>query len=115
MGEGAPSDSPTLADFADDVLVRHPSIAHEHLVEGRVVVHLQDRPGFDTLLAHVEKEVRDARVLRDIPVGAGHEDRHVGVIGRGVPDLLTVDDPLVAVARGRGLEPGEIGTGAGFC
>ena len=41
-------------------------------------------------------------VLGDVPVGAGEEDAPVGEVRVRVPDLLAVDDPLVAVA----LRPG---------
>ncbi len=46
-----------------------------------------------------------------VGVGAGEDEDPVGqVAGRG-PDLLTVDDPLVAVELGLAAEVAEIGTG----
>ena len=53
-------------------------------------------------------------MLRDVPVRPGDEDAVVGVVGRGVPDLLPVDDPAVPVAHGRRRQPGEVGPGAGL-
>ena len=38
------------------------------------------------------------RVLGHVPVGAGEEHAVVGVVGARAPQLLPVDDPLVAVA-----------------
>jgi len=35
-------------------------------------------------------------------------------VGVGVPHLLPVDDPLVAVLHGPGLQPGEVGAGLGL-
>ena len=51
-------------------------------------------------------------MLRRVGVGAGDEHAEVGDVGEGVPDLLTVDDPLVAVADRLRGEAGEVGTGA---
>jgi hypothetical protein len=47
-----------------------------------------------------------------IPVGAGHEHAEVGVVRAGVPHLLPVDHPLVAVEHGGGGEAGEVAAGA---
>ena len=63
---------------------------------------------------HVEEEVADALVLRRVRVGAGDEDAHVGAVRAGRPDLLAVDDVVVAVADGARLEAGEVGAGAGL-
>ncbi len=109
-----PSDSPASTHLTDDVGVRHHRVGQEDLHERVAVVHLLDRPHLDAGLVHVDHEVGDALVLHRVPVGASHEDRHVGVIGTGVPDLLAVDDPAVAVAHGRRLHAGQVGTGAGF-
>ena len=91
---------PSLAGRADDVGVGHPRVGEEHLVERGVPVHLAHRAHLDAGLAHVDREVREAAVLRGVPVGAGDEQAVVGVVGAGVPQLLPVDDPLVAVAVG---------------
>jgi hypothetical protein len=53
-------------------------------------------------------------VLRGIGIGAGGEPAPVGEVSAGGPDLLAVDDVVVAVARGAGSEGGEVGAGAGF-
>ena len=53
-------------------------------------------------------------MLRGVGVGAGEQDHPVGVLGAGGPDLLAVDDVVVAVADGAGLEGGEVGAGAGL-
>ena len=51
-------------------------------------------------------------MLGHVPVGAGQQHPEVGVVGAGVPHLLAVDDPLVAVELGAGGQPGEVGAGA---
>ena len=45
-------------------------------------------------------------------VGAGDEDAEPGVLGAAGPDLLAVDDELVAVADGPGAEVGEVAAAA---
>ena len=47
-----------------------------------------------------------------IRVGAGGEPAPVGEVAAGGPDLLAVDDVVVAIADGAGLEGGEVGAGA---
>ena len=61
---------------------------------------------------HVHQEVGDAAVLGRVRVGAGEHEHPVGVVRAGGPDLLAVDDVVVAVADGAGLERGEVGAGA---
>ena len=60
------------------------------------------RPRFDARLPHGQDEIGQAFVLGDLPVGAGYQHGEVGMVGAGVPDLLAVDDPLVAVELGPG-------------
>ena len=62
-------------------------------------------------LLHRHEEVADALVLRRVGVGAGEQEDVVGVLGLRGPHLLPVDDPLVAVEHGGGLEAGEVGSG----
>ena len=78
----------------------------------RVAGHLPQRPHLDPGLVHVDREPGDALVLRDVGIGAGDEHAEVGVLAARRPDLLAVDDPLVAVRHGPRREPGEVGAGA---
>ena len=77
-------------------------------------VHLFQRQYLYAGLPHVEHEVGKTLVFRRVPVGARHEQAVVGMVGAGVPHLLTVDDPLRAVEIGAGRRAGEIGTAAGL-
>ena len=47
-------------------------------------------------------------MLRDVGVGAGQEHAEVGVLAARGPHLLAVDDPLVAVLDGPGLQAGQV-------
>ena len=53
-------------------------------------------------------------MLGDVGVGAGEQHAEVGDLAAGRPDLLAVDDPLVAVLDRLGREAGEVGAGAGL-
>ena len=53
-------------------------------------------------------------MLRRVGVGADQREDRVGHVGGGGPDLLAVDDVLVAVAHGARLEAAEVGAGAGL-
>ena len=54
------------------------------------------------------------RCFGDVPVGAGQQQAVVGVVRARAPQLLPVDDPLVAVALGARREPGEVGSVPGL-
>ena len=93
---------------------RDAGVGEEHLVERRMPIHLHDGPHFNALLMHGQHEVRDALVFGNIPRGARHDDAEVGVVGAGVPHLLTVHDPLVAVEHCSGAEARQVGASARF-
>ncbi len=53
-------------------------------------------------------------MLGRLGVGADQAEDPVGLVGVGGPDLLAVDDPVVALIHGAGLDGGEVGPGARF-
>jgi len=103
---------PALAFGTDAMGVRDPDVGHVDLVELSLAGDLAQRPHIDAFGLHVQREVRHAPVLGHIGVGAGDEHAEVGDVGERVPDLLSVDDPLFAVADGLGAEAGEVRAGA---
>ena len=107
-------DRPAVVEAADDVVLRAAGVGEEHLVELGGAVGLRDGPHLDAGLLHRHEQVRDARVLRRVGVGAGEQEAVVGELGLGGPHLLAVDHPLVAVEHGRGLERREVGAGVGL-
>ncbi len=68
----------------------------------------------DARRLHVDDERGDALVLLGVGIRAAHDLAVVGVLRARRPDLLAVDEPLVAVARGGGRERRDIGAGAGL-
>ena len=69
------------------------------------------RAHLDAGLVHVEDQPGDALVLRRVGVGAHEQLAVVGDVGAGAPDLLAVDDVLVAVAHRPGAQRREVGAG----
>ena len=63
---------------------------------------------------HVQQEVRNALALGGIRVGAGQQQAPVGVHTAAGPQLLAVDDVVVAVASGRGAQARQVGAGLRF-
>ena len=104
-------DVPAAIDGADHIGLGHPDVVEEGLAERRLAGDQEDRLGRDPLRGHVEQDEADAVVLLAGRVGAHQAENPVGEIGVGGPDLLAVDDEIVAVALGPGLQRGEIGSG----
>ncbi len=93
---------------AEDVLGGHPDVLEEHLVELGVPGDLAERADGDARRVHVDEEVGEPLVLRDARVGAGEQHHPVGDLREAGPDLLAVDDVVVAVPHGPGLERREV-------
>ena len=78
---------------------------------GDVAADQLDRPGLDARRGHVDQHEADAFVLLG-RVGAHQAEAPVGLVGVGGPDLLAVDQPVVALVLAAGGEAGEVGAGA---
>src|SRR6185312_14995061 len=66
------------------------------------------RPDLDALALHVEEEHRQALVLGHIGIGAGDQKAVVGIMRARGPDLLAVDDPVVALLLRAGTKPRHV-------
>src|SRR5262249_45003621 len=99
---------PTLAARADDLRLRHPYVGEENLVELGLARHGSEWSHLDAGRSHREEQVADAEVLRGVGLGTDETENHVGVMRRGRPDLLAVDDEVVAVLDRRGAERGQV-------
>src|SRR5207248_4767925 len=72
---------------------------------------------FDNLEAGTalgDEEGGDAGAVARLAAGAGQDQVVVGRVDTGVPGLLAVDDPAVAVGAGRRLHVGGVGAVVGF-
>jgi len=88
--------------------------AEEDFVEFGAARHLLDRAHFDGGVLHVDPEHGEALVLRHIRIGADEQDAVVAEMGAGRPDLLAVDDPVVAILLGFRAQARDVGTAGGL-
>src|SRR5690606_36471660 len=106
-------DVPALVDLADHLLPGHLHIVEEGLAEPRIAGDEQDRPGRDARALHVEEEEADPAMLGRGRIGADQAEDPVRLVGIGGPDLLAVDQPVIALVLGPGAQAGEVGAGIG--
>ncbi|MNJ21628.1 hypothetical protein D3C77_159840 [compost metagenome] len=103
---------PAAVQRAHQILFFHAHVVEEGLAEGRLAADQGDGPRRHARRRHVEQHEADAQVLWRLGVGADQAEDPVGLVGVGGPDLLAVDDPVVAAILGAGLDRGEVGPGA---
>ena len=80
----------------------------------RLVVMSLIGPHLDAGRVHRHDDLADAGVRRALRRGAADQVAVVGDLAEAGPDLLAVDDEVVAVAHGAGLQRGEVGAGVGL-
>ncbi len=90
------------------MIVGDAHVGEEHFVERRAPRHLAERSYLDTGREHVDDETGEALVLGQVGVGAADDLADLGVLRARRPHLLAVDDPLVAILDGAGLQAGEV-------
>ena len=104
-------DLQTTPFATEDRAVRHPHVGQTDV--GMVGGHVERPQELDDLepgTARRHEEGRDAFAVTRLAAGAGHDHVVLRAMDAGVPGLLTVDDPLVAVAHRVGLHVGRVGT-----
>ncbi len=99
---------------ADQVGGRHPHVGVEDLAEVAVGRHVLDGPDLDAGRVHRDDDLADAGVRWALGRGPADQVAVVGHLAEAGPDLLAVDDEVVAVALGPGLQRGEVGAGLGL-
>ena len=77
-------------------------------------VDLVDRANFDAGALQIDDEHRNTCVLRLVRVGSSDDDSVVRDMSEGGPDLLTIEDPLVAISFSLGLKACHVTASAGF-
>ena len=80
----------------------------------RVAGHLHQRPNGHAGAVHVDQQIADALVLGRVGIGAHQQENQVGKLRVRGPDLLPVDDEVVALFDRAGLQRGEVRTRARF-
>src|SRR5579872_6250822 len=107
------ADGPAAIERTHQVFLGHFNIGEEGFAERRVAADQLDRTRFDAGRLHVDQEKRNAFVLPGI-VGTHEAEAPVGILRPTGPDLLTVDEKMIAFVDGLGTQAREIGTGARF-
>src|SRR5262249_31312199 len=79
---------PPMVEPADDRVVAYARAVDEDFIEQRAASHLTQRPDLDAGLLHVELEVRDPLVLRQLRRGAREQHALVGELRGRRPHLL---------------------------
>ena len=113
-GQGREGDLPSLSLALEEVSVFDDGIAQEDLAERCVAAHGDERSSLDSRLLHVDAEVAQPSVLRDVDVRAGDQDAPLGLVGRGVPDLLAIEDPVPTVLDRSGGRRSQIRARSGL-
>ena len=92
----------------DDQIRLGPRVGEEHLAELAAAGDVADRPDVDAGLVRRHQKQRNPLVFRGIRIGPAQHVEPVGVGAERHPDLLAVDDPLVAVAHGPGTQARQV-------
>ena len=108
MGEQRLSNGPALADLAHHIFGGHADIIELHLIEAVMIVDRDDRIDLDPLALHIDQDEGDAFLLLARVIGAHQAEDPVRVLGVGRPDLGAVNNEVVTIALGFGLEAREI-------
>src|SRR5690606_19342078 len=108
------ADGPALVDLADDVPHRHADVLEEDLAEGRGAADEVDLARRDAGRLHVDEDEGDALLLLRRRVRADEAEDPIALVRVRRPDLLAVEDEVIAVALRAHLDVGEVGAGAGL-
>ena len=100
--------------LADQRVAGQLDVIEEELVEVVHVGHVDDGPTAHAGQREVEEEVGDALVLGHVLIGARQEDAVLRMMPLGRPRLLAVEQVVVALGLGLGLERGQVGAGVGL-
>ena len=103
---------PALVLFADQVVGRHLDVVKPHLVDLMFTVHRDDGPHGDAGAVHVDQQKADAGLRFAVSAGAHQAEDPVAKLAQRGPGFLAIDDELVAVSNGAGLERGQVRTRA---
>ena len=119
--------SPARSCASDPMVMRQPSLSaptrfsfgtitsvKNTSAKSRRAAEVAQRPHLDARRVHVDDEQADALVLRHVGIGAHVAEALLGDHGVARPDLLAVDDEVVAVELGAGLQAGEVGARVGL-
>jgi len=105
---------PAVVERTHQIFRRHFYIAEKHLAEFFFPGDMADGADIYARQCQIDQQKADALLLLVVVAGAYQRIAVCGFHRQGGPDLLAVDDKVVALAVGAGFETGEVGTGVGL-
>src|SRR5712691_2418239 len=114
MKKGRHGDRPTVAGLAQDLRLRHLHVLEEDLVELGVAGDLDQRPDLDAGALHVDDQVGEAVARVDFLALAGDEHAPLRYVRECRPDLLPVDQVVVAFVLGARLQARQVAARVGL-
>ena len=102
------SDEPAFSAFADNFRSRNAAVGEEHFVKLRVTGHLLERSHLHAGRAHGNQEIADALMFGCVGFGAHKAEHHVCGFCTRRPDLLAIDDKVIAIYVCLGLQRCEV-------
>ena len=104
MSEQCFSYRPSLVDLANNVLGGYTYVVELNFVEVVLVVDADDGIHLDSLRLHVHQDKGDAFLFFTLVTGSHQNKNPVGILGVGGPNFGAVDNIVIAVQLGLGLE-----------
>ena len=114
MLQQAFGDRPALVHLADQIARRHLHVFQEGFAEHRRAGNQADRSWPHAGVCHVDQQEGNAVMLAHGRVGADKTEDPVGVMRVAGPDLVTVDQVMIALQHRASLQPRQIGPGSRF-
>ena len=90
-----------------------PDIVEKHLVDLAAAIHGEDRPA-EMPWVFMSMRMKEMPCCFSASGSVRTDENPVGILRQRGPGFLAVDDVVVALAHGLGLERGKVGAGAGL-
>ena len=102
------SDGPTLVFFTHEVGPGNSNVIKECFAERRSATDQLNRFCCYAFRGHVKKQKADAFMLGRLGVSSNQAENPIGVVGIGGPDLRAINNVIVPIDYGTGLQAGEV-------
>ena len=108
MGKQCLGNRPALANLTHHILGGYAHIVEFHLIQAVMIVDRDDRVDLDPLALHIDQDEGDAFLLLARVIGAHQAEDPVSVLGIGRPDFGAVNNEVITISLGLGLEARKI-------
>ena len=114
MGEEEFGDGPAFILDPDQIGDRHADIGKEDLIHFIPALDQLDRAHFNAGRLDIDQHEGNPLLALALGGGAHEAENLVGILAQRGPGFLAIDDVIIALADGAGLEAGEVGAGTGL-